>query len=198
MSIDMIDMIDIVNQIEQDIPKDHIALVTDEDMKSLIEYYKNGKAHTRSYIDIDVRYMRLAREFSTWSKDPSSKIGSIAISANNQVVLSQGYNGFPRKIKDDYRLCIKSIKYDYIVHAEMNMIYNAVDNGVSLAGSTVYVYGLPVCSQCTSGLIQAGVVRIVYCNVKNDPRWNESFKISASKMIEAGIEYKELKVEDLD
>lgn len=192
------DVKDILNLIKQEIPKRHFKLITDEDMNALIEYYRNDKRHIRSYSDIDVRYMRLAREFSTWSKDPSSKIGAVAISKNNQVVLSQGYNGFPRKIKDDYRLYIKSLKYDNVIHAEMNMIYNAVDNGVSLSGSTVYVYGLPVCSQCTSGLIQAGVVRIVYCNVKNDPKWNDSFKISKEKMIEANIKYRELKVEELD
>lgn len=189
--------LDILEEIKRDIPEEHLLKATPDDILELIKYYKNGKNHEMSYSDIDVRYMRLAREVSTWSKDPSSKIGAVAISKNNQVVLSQGYNGFPRKIKDDYRLYIKSIKYDNIIHAEMNVIYNAVDNGISLAGSTVYVYGLPVCSQCTSGLIQAGVTRIVFCNVKNDQRWNDSFKQSLEKILEANIDYREIKLEEL-
>lgn len=189
--------LDILEEIKRDIPEEHLLKATPDDILELIKYYKNGKNHEMSYSDIDVRYMRLAREFSTWSKDPSSKIGAVAISKNNQVVLSQGYNGFPRKIKDDYRLYIKSIKYENIIHAEMNVIYNAVDNGISLAGSTVYVYGLPICSQCTSGLIQAGVTRIVFCNVKNDQRWNDSFKQSLEKILEANIDYREIKLEEL-
>ena len=41
------------------------------------------------------RYMGLAKEISTWSKDPSSKIGAVAVVSKGQV-LAQGYNGFPR------------------------------------------------------------------------------------------------------
>ena len=47
----------------------------------------------------DLRYLELAEHISTWSKDPSTKIGSIAIGKNGQV-LSQGYNGFPRGVID--------------------------------------------------------------------------------------------------
>ena len=47
----------------------------------------------------DKRYLGLAREVSAWSKDPSSKIGAVAIGTKGQV-LAQGYNGFPRGIDD--------------------------------------------------------------------------------------------------
>ena len=45
------------------------------------------------------RYTCLAKEISTWSKDPSTQVGAVVI-GNNGEVLSQGYNGFPRGIKD--------------------------------------------------------------------------------------------------
>ena len=78
----------------------------------------------------DKRYLELARHISEWSKDPSTKIGAIAIGDHGQV-LSQGYNGFPRGINDDtFRLTVREVKYKYIVHAEMNAIYNASFNGV--------------------------------------------------------------------
>ena len=189
---------DILKQMHDDILLEHLDLISEHDLENLVSYYQRGKTHLRGYNDIDIRYMKLAKEISTWSKDPSTKIGAIAISENNQVVLSQGYNGFPRKIKDDYRLYIRKLKYDLIIHAEMNVIYNAVDNGISLAGSTVYVYGLPPCSHCTSGLIQAGVVRVVYCNTKNVDNWNESFKLSTYKLIEANIQYREIKEHELN
>ncbi len=85
----------------------------------------------------DIRYLNLAKEVSTWSKDPSSKIGAVAIGSKGQV-LAQGYNGLPRGIFDGKeRLRDKETKYKYIVHAEMNLIYNATYNGVSLDGSTL-------------------------------------------------------------
>lgn len=43
--------------------------------------------------------MKLAQFFSEWSKDPRTKVGAVIIGENGQV-LSQGYNGFPRGIKD--------------------------------------------------------------------------------------------------
>jgi dCMP deaminase len=39
----------------------------------------------------DLRYLNLAKEVSTWSKDPSSKIGAVAVGSKGQV-LAQGYN----------------------------------------------------------------------------------------------------------
>ena len=68
----------------------------------------------------DMRYMALAKEVSTWSKDPSTQVGTVAVGSKGQV-LSQGYNGFPRGVDDDIsRLEIRETKYKYVVHAEMN------------------------------------------------------------------------------
>lgn len=136
----------------------------------------------------DQRYLELARHISEWSKDPSTKIGAVAIGSHGQV-LSQGYNGFPRGIADTpSRLEHRELKYRYIVHAEMNAIYNASFNGVSLAGSTMYVHGLPCCSECAKGLIQVGVKRVVM-RVKNIPeKWKESWDLSRRMFDEAGVD----------
>ena len=48
----------------------------------------------------DQRYINLAKEVSTWSKDPSKQIGAVVIGSKGQV-LSQGYNGFPRGVSDN-------------------------------------------------------------------------------------------------
>ena len=110
----------------------------------------------------DKKYIDLAKHIATWSKDPSTKIGAVAIGEKGQV-LAQGYNGFPRGIDDSYdRLFTRETKYKYVVHAEMNCIYNATYNGVSLQGATIYISGLPVCSECAKGLIQVGIQRVVY------------------------------------
>lgn len=137
----------------------------------------------------DHRYLSIAKDVSNWSKDPSKKIGAITVGSIGQI-LSQGYNGFPRGINDhDYRLNNRAEKLRYVVHAEMNAIYNATHSGISLNGSTLYVYGLPVCSECVKGVIQVGVKRVVMmCEEKTifGP-WGESWKLSSEMLDEAEI-----------
>ena len=134
------------------------------------------------------RYLGLAKEVSTWSKDPSKKIGAVAVGVKGQV-LAQGYNGFPRNIRHtSERLNNRELKYKFVVHAEQNLIYNATYNGVSLDGSTVYVTGLPVCSECAKGLIQVGVKQVVMPTLLDTPDvWKESFKFTEELFGEAGV-----------
>jgi|TARA_R110000764_G_scaffold17638_1_gene48334 dCMP deaminase len=140
-------------------------------------------------IDWHYRYLSLAKEVSTWSKDPSSQIGAVAVGAKGQV-LAQGYNGFPRGIQHSAeRLNTRELKYKFVVHAEMNLIYNATYNGVSLDGSTVYVHGLPCCSECAKGLIQVGVDQVIMPKMPEDtPQiWQDSFELTAELFKEAKV-----------
>ena len=76
------------------------------------------------------RYLDIAKEVATWSKDPSRQIGAIAVGDKGQI-LSQGYNGFPRGVKDtDNRYNNREEKYKYVVHGEMNCIYNAFTRSI--------------------------------------------------------------------
>lgn len=142
----------------------------------------------RKSVKWDVRYLELAEHVSKWSKDPSSKIGAVIIGQNGQV-LSQGYNGFPRNVDDSAsRLNDRPTKYKYVVHAEMNAIYNASFSGISLAGSTLYVHGLPVCSECAKGIIQVGIQRVVMKDQVIPDNWKESCQFTHELFKEAGIE----------
>lgn len=141
----------------------------------------------------DDKFIGLAKHIATWSKDPSRKIGAVAVD-DNKNVLSMGYNGFPRGIEDSYdRLNDRETKYQYVVHAEQNAIYNACRNGVSLKGATLYVTGLPICSECMKGVIQSGISCVVidYNDVKNAPTpWDEHWDKSVAMIYESGIELK--------
>lgn len=137
----------------------------------------------------DSRYIDLAEHISSWSKDPSSKIGAVAIGENGQV-LSTGYNGFPRGIEDsEARLYDRETKYSMIVHAEMNVIYNASLSGVSLRGATLYVVGLPICNQCALGIIQSGINRIVIRanDLEKSLKWQDAWNVSKALFKEAGV-----------
>ena len=136
----------------------------------------------------DERYLSLAREVAMWSKDPSTQVGAIIV-GNKKEVLSQGFNGFPRGIDDSKeRYMCQQTKYQYMVHAEMNAIYNASYRGVLLDGSTLYVYGLPICSECAKGIIQVGIKKVVIKKSKELDNWNESAKLSNKMFTEASVE----------
>lgn len=108
----------------------------------------------------DIRFMRLAREISAWSKDPSRKIGALIVNDDRRI-LASGYNGFPRGIEDDNRLYDKETKNSLIIHAELNALLNALYNGISVKNSSLYVYGLPICDNCAKTIIQSGINRVV-------------------------------------
>ena len=136
----------------------------------------------------DNRYLSLAKEVATWSKDPSTQVGAVTVGAKKEV-LSQGFNGFPRGIKDtDERYNHRETKYKFVVHAEMNAIYNATYSGTSLDGATLYIYGLPICSECAKGFIQVGIKKVVIEKSKELDNWNESLRLSQEMFSEAGVE----------
>ena len=142
----------------------------------------------------DIRYLNLAQNVASWSKDPSTQIGAIAVGSKGQV-LAQGYNGFPRGIEDNPAYYEdRETKYKYVVHAEMNVIYNATYNGVSLDGATLYVTGLPVCSDCAKGVIQVGIQRVVMKEQDIPQKWIESWKTTAGMFDQAKIIYNFQKV----
>lgn len=138
----------------------------------------------------DKRFMRLAIEISSWSKDPSTKVGAVVVNDDRRI-LATGYNGFPRGIVDtEERLNDRDEKYPRIIHAELNCLMNALYSGVSVRDSTIYVYGLPICSECTKSVIQSGVSRVVITYPELAPdRWKEQWdQWSAPMYKEAGVQ----------
>ena len=135
------------------------------------------------------RFIDLAKEIGSWSKDPSTQVGSVVVDPKQKRILATGYNGFPRKISDtEFRLNNKDTKYKFVVHAEMNCIYNASLNGVSLNNSDLYVYGLPICSECAKGIIQVGIKNVFMCHpVDISDTWKNSYNISKELFKEAEI-----------
>jgi len=154
----------------------------------MLGVFMSMAAISTSWVD---KYIKLAKHVSQWSKDPSAKIGCVAVGDHGQI-LSQGYNGFPRGIKDsEDRLNDREQKYKYVVHAEQNCIYNATLNGVSLASADLYVFGLPVCSECAKGVIQVGIKRVFMCYSPDVPqKWRDSMLTSLDMFREAGVEWK--------
>lgn len=105
------------------------------------------------------RMILLARHVAQWSRDPSTKVGAVIVDHHRRVV-SLGYNGFPRGVKDtDSRYNVKSEKYPRVVHAEANAILTASRN---LEGATIFIDPLPPCAECAKLIIQAGVHNVCF------------------------------------
>jgi len=143
----------------------------------------------------DLRFIGLAQHISTWSKDPSTKVGCVVVGEDREI-RSTGFNGFPRGINDDEeRLMDREKKYPLICHAEENAIMHAARIGVSLKDSTAYVTW-PPCSRCARSLIQAGIIEIVYPDIgKITERRLEDFTRSDSMLNEAGVAVRSIKIE---
>lgn len=110
----------------------------------------------------DRRFLELATHVSTWSKDPSTRVGAVVVN-DERIVVGLGYNGFPRGVADyAERYDDRETKYKLVVHAELNAILNA---GSECKDATIYVvpsFGLPpLCSNCAKAVVQAGIKRVV-------------------------------------
>ena len=140
----------------------------------------------------DIRFMDMAELVSTWSKDPGTQVGAIAVEPGTRRVLAVGYNGFPRQVPDDPKYLLdRKEKYKRTIHAEANAVFNAAAYGVSLEGSHLYVYNLPVCSGCAPMIIQVGVKR-VFMRYRADnitPRWRRKGENAVALFTEGGVKY---------
>tara|TARA_B100002019_G_scaffold293174_1_gene319145 strand:+ start:1657 stop:2118 length:462 start_codon:yes stop_codon:yes gene_type:complete len=130
----------------------------------------------------DENFLELAKTVSTFSKDPSTKVGAVIVDDDHRVV-SIGFNGFPKGIRDDHRLENREMKYKLIVHAETNALLFA--NG-SVEGCTLYTWPFMPCCRCASSIIQAGIRRVVSLENKEE-RWLDSFRLSHDMFTEARI-----------
>lgn len=137
----------------------------------------------------DLRFLEMAKLISSWSKDPSTKVGAVIVDPRNHII-SMGYNGFAQGVRDtDDRLNNREVKYQMILHAEENALSFAKG---SLKNSTIYLYPFLSCAHCSSLLIQNRIKRVV-APMADNPRWNESWKLSKQIFSEA-----EVKVDLLD
>jgi dCMP deaminase len=136
----------------------------------------------------DSRWFQLVDLVSTWSNDPSSKVGAVIVPENSDIPVL-GYNGFPRGVTDSLdRYNNRDLKLKLIVHAEENCILNALRNNINIKGGAIYV-SFPPCHQCSKSIIQSGLKKIIYKKPNEEflKRWSESIEISQIILNESGI-----------
>jgi dCMP deaminase len=140
-----------------------------------------------------IRFMKLALEVASWSKDPSTQVGCVLV--RNKKVLSTGYNGLPKNLSDSLDILHdREKKYELTVHAEVNAVTTAALHGISTEGATAYVTFNP-CSRCAAVLINAGVTSVYSYGGSTIPtRWLENFILASRILAEAGVDYSTINV----
>ncbi len=137
-------------------------------------------------INWDEYFMGIAMLSALRSKDPSTQVGACIVDDNHKVV-SIGYNGMPRHIKDEdlpwgHGEGLDS-KYLYVCHAEFNAILNT-RNGSALNNCTIYVTLFP-CNECAKAMIQVGIKEVVFLSDKHS---SDTIYQASRKLLElAGV-----------
>ena len=104
-------------------------------------------------------YHTRALAVASGSPDEQTKVGALLIHGESGAVISEGYNGFIRGAQDEILPKTRPDKYEYMIHAETNLLCNAVRHGVSANKCVIYCTISP-CVGCMRTLYQAGIKEI--------------------------------------
>ena len=121
------------------------------------------------------RYAKIAKEASTWSKDPSTKVGAVIIDPDKRPV-SFGFNGLPKCIEDTHEnLNNREFKISNVVHAEQNAI--DISDPERLKDATIVVTHFP-CERCAKSIGKSGIKYVVVSerHESYESRWKDSIK----------------------
>ena len=143
-------------------------------------------SHSR-LTDWDRRLLALAQHVSSWSKDPSTKVGAVVIARDDRRKIAFGYNGFGPGIADtSERLADRQLKYQLMDHAEENALHNAT---FDVRGGTLYCTRHP-CVRCARAIISRRIARVVTGPLPEiEPgRWTEEIPMARDMLAEAGVE----------
>ena len=137
-------------------------------------------------------YMDYALELSKQANCIKGQVGAILVKEDQ--IISEGVNSTPNGIKPcteetclRKKLNLKSGEHQelcFVVHAEQNALINALNKGINVKDSTLYVTKQP-CMICAKMLINAGIKKIYYKKAYPD-------QYADSLLKEAKIESKQL------
>ena len=114
---------------------------------------------------LDMRYIRMARIWAENSYCERRKVGALIV--KDKMIISDGYNGTPSGFENICEDDMGRTK-PYVLHAEANAITKVAKSANSSQGATLYITAMP-CIECSKLIIQAGIVRVVYCDSYHSP-----------------------------
>lgn len=112
-------------------------------------------------------YMEMAEVVSKRSHDAETQVGAVLINNESGAIIATGYNGFVRNAPDAVLPTTRPDKYEYIVHAEQNLIANCARHGISMANCTL-VCTLSPCKLCMRMLYNCGITKVIVKELYRD------------------------------
>ena len=119
-------------------------------------------------LDLDITYLKMAREWGRLSKAKRKKVGCLIVKDGQ--IISDGYNGTPAGYSNECEFVNENFlpqaknkleTKPEVLHAESNALMKLAKSTNSSKDSTIYLTMSP-CFDCAKLIIQAGVVRVVY------------------------------------
>jgi len=112
-------------------------------------------------------WMGIAEAVSLGSHDEETKVGAILIKSDTGMVVATGHNGLVRGAPDKTLPKTRPEKYEYMVHAEENLISHCAKSGISMGGCTLIITLSP-CQKCLRLMWQAGVSKVICRDLYRD------------------------------
>lgn len=125
------------------------------------------------------RFMSLAQEVATWSKD-YKKVGAIIVDRDTNKVLSLGFNGMPHFYNDRYLTSLTSEeKAVMITHAEKNALEMLSEEHYNR--NLIMYITKPPCIHCSKLIVysKANITSVYYCPNSN-PIFDKRYKVEES------------------
>jgi len=105
-------------------------------------------------------YMKMAEEISYLSPDEETQVGALLVSSEGRIIASS-FNGFLRGAPDDELPTTRPEKYQYMQHAERNLLYNCGYEGIRTKDTTI-ICTLSPCLECLRASFASGVKAIIF------------------------------------
>lgn len=134
-------------------------------------------------------YFKQARVVAENSHDAETQVGALLIHGKTGAVISSGFNGFIRSTNDNVLPTTRPGKYEYVVHAEQNMLYNSCRHGIVTEGCYV-VCTMSPCKACIRGLWQSGISTVYFETKYRDFEDQISMKDLQINLTQVGKYYK--------
>lgn len=112
-------------------------------------------------------WMGIAEAVSARSHDIETKVGAILVKNDTGMVIATGHNGFVRGAPDDSLPKVRPEKYEFMVHAEENLMAHCAKSGISVDNCTL-VITLSPCQRCLRLMFQAGITRVICRDIYRD------------------------------
>lgn len=112
-------------------------------------------------------FMNMADIVSQRSHDEETQVGAILIKNDSSAIVATGYNGFIRGAQDDELPSKRPDKYEYILHAEQNLIFNCAKHGIGTQNTTLICTHTP-CRLCMRMLFSCGITQVIAKSLYRD------------------------------